>query len=150
MVVLPSGIHLDLTPEDREVKRQLGKCRPRAYSDLIRSDIPNSSGVSPSSSPSSRSPLLLAMETSPGGPLAVKPTRGELRTRVKLLVKKKRSIKRKAQDPPKGNSLALGKVPKLGVFDPRSHAQVQARGQAWSFSTEVSEVGVCSVIRPPL
>ena len=90
------------------------------------------------------------METSPGGPLVVKPTRGELRARVKLLVKKKRSIKRKAQDPPEGNSPALGKVPKLGVFDPRSHAQVQARGQAWSISTEVSEVGVRSVIRPPL
>ena len=36
MVVLPSGIRLDLTPEDREVKRRLGKCRPREYSDLIK------------------------------------------------------------------------------------------------------------------
>ena len=96
MVVLPTGIHPNLTPEDREVKRRLGKCRPGAYSDLIRSDLPESSGVSPSSSPCSRSPLLPAMETSPGGPLVVKPTRGELRARVDMLAKKKRSVKRRA------------------------------------------------------
>ena len=80
--MLPSGIRLDLTPEDREVKRQLGKCRPRAYSDLIRYDIPSSLGVRPSCSPLSRSPPPPAVETSPGGPLAVKPTRGELQARV--------------------------------------------------------------------
>ena len=109
MVVLPSGIRPDLTPEDMEVKQRLGKCRPRAYSDLIRSDIPGSSGVRPSSSPPSRSPPLPAMETSPRGPLVVKLTRGELRVRVKLLEKKKRSIKRKAQDPLEGNPPARGK-----------------------------------------
>ena len=43
MVVLPSGIRPDLTLEDREVKWRLGKCRPRAYSDLIKSDLPGSS-----------------------------------------------------------------------------------------------------------
>ena len=78
MVALPSGIRLDLTPEDREVKRQLGKCHPQAYSDLIKSDIPSSSGVSPSCSTHSRSPSAPVMETFPGGPLAMKPTRGEL------------------------------------------------------------------------
>ena len=132
MVVLPSGICPDLIPEDREVKRWLGKCRPRVYSDLIRSDILGSLGVSPFSSPHSRSPPLPAMETSLGGPLVVKPTRGEFRARVKLLAKKKRSIKRKAQDPPEGSPSARGKVPKLGVSDLRSCAQVQVRGQAWS------------------
>ena len=35
----------------------------------------------------------LAMETSPGGPLAVKPTRGELQACVELLAKKRRSVK---------------------------------------------------------
>ena len=103
MVVLPSCIRPDLTPEDREVKRRLGKCRPRASFDLIKSDLLGSSGVSPSSSPRSKSPPLPAMETSPGGPLVVKPTRGELRARVELLAKKKRSVKCRAQDPPKGS-----------------------------------------------
>ena len=106
MVVLPSGIHPNLTHEDREVKLRLGKCRPRAYSDLIRLDIPGSLGVSPSSSPRSRSPPLPAMETSPGGPLVMKPTQGELRAHVELLAKKKRSVKRRPQDPPQGSLLA--------------------------------------------
>ena len=95
MVLLPSSVCPDLTPEDREVKRRLGKCRPWAYSELIKSNLPGSSGVSPSSSPPSKSPPLPAMETSPGGSLVVKPTRGELRARVELLAKKK-SVKRKA------------------------------------------------------
>ena len=84
--------------------------------------------MSPSNSPRSKSPLLLAMETSPGGPLVVTPTRGELWARVELLVKKKRSVKRKAQDAPEGSLSARGKVPKLGVSDPHSCAQAQMRG----------------------
>ena len=128
--MLPLGIHPDLTPEDRVVKQRLGKCYPRAYFDLIRSDIPGSSEVSPSSSSSSRSPPLPAMETSPGGLLVVKPTQGELRARVELLVKKKR--KRKARDPSEGGSPARGKVPKLGVSNSRLRTPIQGRGQAWS------------------
>ena len=98
MVGLPSGIRRDLTPKDREVKRQLGKCRPWVYSNLIKSDILGSSGVSPSYSPYSRSSPPPAMETSPEGPLTVKPTLGELQACVELLAKKKRSVKSKAQD----------------------------------------------------
>ena len=64
----------DLTPKDREVKRQLSKCHPRAYSDLIRLDIPGPSGVSPSCFAYLGSPPPHAMETSSEGPLAVKPT----------------------------------------------------------------------------
>ena len=139
MVALLSGIRPDLTLEDREVKRQLGKCCPQAYFDLIRSKIPGSSGVSPSCSPCSTSPSPPAMETSHGGPLVVKPTRGELRARVELLEKKRR-VKCKPQDPFESSLPARGKVPKLGVSDPCSHAQVQVRGQALPSSTEVSEV----------
>ena len=95
MVELPSGIRPDLTPEDKEVKRQLGKCHPRVYSDLIRSDIPCSSSVSPSCSPYSRSSPPPTTKISSEGPLAVKPTRVELQARVELLEKKKRSAKRK-------------------------------------------------------
>ena len=49
-------------------------------------------------------------------------------------------MKLRAQDPPKGSLPARGKVPKLGVSDPHSRAQVQVRGQKWSSSAEVSEV----------
>ena len=113
MVVLPSGIRPDLTPEDSEMKL----------------DIPGSSEVSLSSSSSSRSPPLPAMETFPGGPLVVKPTQGELWARVELLAKKKR--KHKARDPSEGGSPARGKVSKLGVSNSRSCTSVQGRGQAW-------------------
>ena len=68
------------------------------------------------------------METSPGGPVVVKPPRGELRARVELLVKKKRSMNSRAQDPPEGNLPARGKVPKLGVSYPRLCTQAQVRG----------------------
>ena len=116
--MLPSGIRPNLTLEDREVKRQLGKCLPRAYSDLIKSDILDSSGVSPSCSPCSISPPPPAMETSPGGPLVMKQTQGELQACVELLAKKRRSVKLKAQDPPESCLPARGKVPKLGVLIP--------------------------------
>ena len=86
--------------------------------DLIRSDIPDFSGVSPSCSPCSTSPLPPAIETSPGGPLIVKLTRGELHAHVELLAKKRRSVKREAQDPPESSFPARGKVPKLGISVP--------------------------------
>ena len=143
---MPLGIRPDLAPEDREVKRRLGKCLPRAYSDLIRLDIPSSSSVSPSCSPHSRSPPLPAMETSPGGPLVVKQTRGELQARVESLAKKRRSVNRKAQDPLESSLPAQGKAPKLRVSVLRSpvkkrgsHAEVRVRGQAMPSLAEVSE-----------
>ena len=139
-MVLLLGICPDLTPMDREVKRQLGKCHPRAYLDLIRSDILGSSGVSPSCSHCSTSPPPPAIETSHGGPLVMKPTRGERRAQVELLAKKRRRVKRKAQDPPESSLPARGKVLKLGVSDPRSPSQVQVKGQVLSSSTGVSEV----------
>ena len=120
MVALPSGIRPNLTPKDREVKRQLGKCRPQAYSDLIRSDIPGSLGVSPSCSPYLRSAPPLAMEISSEGPPVVKPTREELQARVELLAKKRRSVKNKARDPPESSLPAWGKTPKLGASIPPS------------------------------
>ena len=58
------------------------------------------------------------METSPGGPLTVKKTRGELQACVELLAKKKRSVKRKAQDPPESSLPTWSKAPKLGVSVP--------------------------------
>ena len=47
LVAWPSGVHPDLSPEDEEVKRKLYKCALRAYSELIRSDIPGPSGARP-------------------------------------------------------------------------------------------------------
>ena len=91
-----SGIRPDLSPEDRDVKRKLAKCLPRAYSELIRSDIPGSSGLK-SSRPSTRRPSPPSvMKFSYERPPVVKPTKGELQARVETLSKKSRSAKRKS------------------------------------------------------
>ena len=85
------------------------------------------------------------METSPGGPLVVKPTREELQALVESLAKKRRSVKRKAQNPPESSLPARGKAPKLGVSVPRLpvkerlHAQVRVWGQALPSLAEVFE-----------
>ena len=42
-----SGLQSGLSPEDEEVKRRLVKFCPRAYSELIRSDIPRPYGAEP-------------------------------------------------------------------------------------------------------
>ena len=94
--MLPSSIRPDLNFEDKEVKRQLAKCLPRVYSELIRSNILRPSGVNPPRPPTSRPSLASAMKPSREGPSTVKPTREKLQARVESLAKKKRSVKCKA------------------------------------------------------
>ena len=53
-------------------------------------------------------------------PLIAKPTRGELRSRLEVLVKKKRSLKRKPLSSPEGCPLALGMILKVGASSSRS------------------------------
>ena len=72
--MLPSGIRPNLSSEDKEVKQQLAKCLPRAYSELIRSDIPGPSGVNPSRPLALRPSLPSIMKPSREGPFVVKPT----------------------------------------------------------------------------
>ena len=76
--MLPLGIHPDLSSEDKEVKQQLAKCLPRAYSELIRSDIPGPSGVKPSRPLALRPSLPFVMKASREGPSTVKPTQEKL------------------------------------------------------------------------
>ena len=146
LVVWSSGTRPGLSPEDEEVKRKLAKCRQRVYSELIRSDILGSSGVSPSRSSASRLSLPFVMKTSREGPSVVKPTREELQARVESLAKKKRSVKRKAQAPPESSLATRGKVRRLGAYSPPSTAkgwgssnQVPTRGQAPPPVAEVSK-----------
>ena len=82
----PLGARPDLSPEDKEVKQKLVRCAPRAYSKLIKSDIPRSSGARPARLPFMRSSPLSVMKrsvpksSSPSvsEPLTLKPTWGEL------------------------------------------------------------------------
>ena len=73
-----SGIRPNLCPEDKVIKRELAGCLSRAYSELIRSDIPGSSG-SRSSRPVALRPTPPSItKFSHEGPPVVKPTKGEL------------------------------------------------------------------------
>ena len=70
-----SGIRPDLSLEDRVVKRKLAKCLPRAYSELIRSDIPGCSGSKSSRPATLRPSPPSVMKFSHDEPPVVKPLR---------------------------------------------------------------------------
>ena len=130
MVVWPLGARPDLSPKDEEVKQKLVKCAPRAYSELIRSDIPGSFGARPArlhflrSSPLSvmKRPVPKSSSPSVSEPLIAKPTWGELRSRLEVLAKKKRSVKRKPPSSPKGCPPSRGKTLKVGASPSPSSA----------------------------
>ena len=85
------------------------------YSELIRSDIPEHSGVKPLRSLALRSSLPSVMKPSREGPSVMKPTREELQVRVESLAKKKRSAKRKPQAPPESSLAIRDKIQRLGA-----------------------------------
>ena len=105
------------------MKRKLVKCAPCAYSELIRSDISGLSGTRPARLPFLRSSPLSVMKrpipksSSPSvsEPLTAKPTRGELRSHLEVLAKKKRSVKRKPPSSPEGCPPSRGKTLKVGA-----------------------------------
>ena len=130
MLTWPSGVRPGLSSEDEEVKQKMIKCAPRAYSELIRSDIPGPSGARPvqltflRSSPLSFMKPLALTSSSPSisEPLITRPTRGELRARLEVLAKKKRRVKRKTLSSPEGCPLTRGKILKVGASSPPSSA----------------------------
>ena len=76
---------------------------------------PSPSSVMKSSLP----PVSKSSSSSALEPLIAKPTRGELRARMKVLAKKRKSVKRKTQVSPEGCPRARGKTLKVGVsFSP--------------------------------
>ena len=123
MVAWPSGVHPGLSPEDKEVKRKLVKSAPRAYFELIGSNIPGTFDARPARLPFLRpSPLsfmkpYVSKSSSPSvpEPLIVKPTRGELQAHLEVLAKKKRNVKRKPLTSPEGCPPSRGKILKVGA-----------------------------------
>ena len=112
------------------MKWKLVKCAPQAYSELIRSDIPGSSGARLARLPFLRSSSLSIMKrfipksSSPSvsEPLTLKPTRGELRSLLEVLAKKKKSVKRKPLSSSEGCPPAQGKTLKVGTYPSPSFA----------------------------
>ena len=154
MVVWPLGARPDLSPEDEEVKRKLVKCALLSYSELIRSDIPGSSGARHARLHFLRSSPLFVMKrpfpesSSPSvsEPLTEKPTRGELRSRLEVLAKKKRSVKRKPPNSLEGCPPAQGKTLKVGA-SPSPLSAVGARdssGRADEPPLEVLPISIWS------
>ena len=129
MVVCLSGVLSDLSPEDKVIKRELAKYLPRTYSELIRSDIPGSSGSRSSRPAALRPSPPSVIKLSHDGPPATKPTKGELLARVETLSRKSRSVKRKTLDSPVKGGPSWGKVPKLGLSSSSPSAHVRERGQ---------------------
>ena len=121
-----SGIHPDLSPEDEDVKQKLATCLPRAYSELIRSYIPGSSGLRSSRPATLRPSPPSIMKFSHDGPPIVKPTKGELLPRVETLSRRSQSMKRKASDSLEKGRPASGKVSRLGMSSssPSTHVRV--------------------------
>ena len=130
LVAQPLGAWPDLSLEDEEVKRKLVNCARRANSELIKSDIPGSSGARSSRLPFMRSSPLSIMKpsvpksSSPyvSKPFIAKPTQGEHRSFLEVLEKKKRSVKRKPPSSPEGCPLAQGKILKVGASSSPSSA----------------------------
>ena len=104
------------------MKRKLVKCVSRAYSELIRSDIPGSSGVRPARLPFLRSSPLSVMKrsvhksSSPFGsePLTTKPIRGELRFLPGGAGKEKEEHETETSELAKGLPPCSGQDPKGG------------------------------------
>ena len=132
-----SGIRSDLSPKDRVVKRKLTKCLPRAYSELIRSDIPGSSG-SKSSRPSTLRPSPPSvMKFSHDRPPVVKLSKGELRAWVETLSRRSRSVKLKPLDSLERSYSTWGKATRLGTSSLSPSAHVRAQGQVSPSPAEV-------------
>ena len=95
-----SGVRLDLSPEDKVIKRELAMCLPHAYSELIKSDIPESSGSRSSRPATLRPSPPSVIKLSHDEPHATKPTKRELLAQVETLSGESRSVKRKTLDSP--------------------------------------------------
>ena len=132
-----SGVQLDLSPEDKVIIQELAKCSLRAYSKLIRSDIPGSSSLRSTCSAALRPSPPSAMKFSPVGSSVAKPTKGELLARVETLSRKSRSVKRKTSDSVEKDSPTWGKVPKLGASSSSPSTHVRISGQVLPPPTEV-------------
>ena len=130
MVAWPSGVHPGLNLEDKEVKRKLVKSAPRAYFELIGSDIPGTFNARPTRLPFLRpSPIsvmkpYVSKSSSPSvsEPLIAKPTQGELQARLEVLAKKKRNVKRKPLTSPEGCPPSRGTILKVGASSSPSPA----------------------------
>ena len=87
------------------------ECSARSYAELLRSDIPTSSGLKKSSVLKPSPPSNLGIFSF--GPAVAAPTRGEILVHLEGISRKPRSTKRKKTDSPKRDQSVRIKVRKL-------------------------------------
>ena len=86
---------LDLIDEDTAVALVLEGCSVGSYAELIKLDIPSSSGLLPARSISSRLSPLSTLGNFSFGPIDATPTRGEILVHLGATSRKPRSVKKK-------------------------------------------------------
>ena len=108
-----SDARLDLSDEDAAVALALTECSARSYAELLRSDIPSSSGLKSARSSALRPSPPSTLGVFSFGPAVAAPTRGEILVHLEGISRKPRSVKRRKTDSPERDQPALTKVQKL-------------------------------------
>ena len=108
-----SDARLDLSDEDAAVALSLSECSARSYAELLRSDIPGSSGLKSAGSSALRTSPPSTLGVFSFGLAAAAPTRGEILVHLEGISRKPRSVKRRKTDSPERDQPAPTKVQKL-------------------------------------
>ena len=108
-----SDARLDLSDEDTAVALALTECSARSYAELLRSDIPSSSGLKSAKSSVLKPPPPSNLGVFSFGPAVAAPTRGEILVHLEGISRKPRRAKRKKTYSPKRNQPVRTKVRKL-------------------------------------
>ena len=108
-----SDARLDLSGEDAAVALALTECSARSYAELLRSDIPSSSGLKFARSSALRPSPPSTLGVFSFGPAVAAPTRGEILVHLEGISRKPRSVKRRKTYSPERDQPAPTKVQKF-------------------------------------
>ena len=108
-----SDARLDLSDEDAAVALALTECSARSYAELLKSDVPSSSGLKSAKSSTLRPSPPSTLGVFSFGPAVAAPTRGEILVHLEGISRKPRSVKRRKTDSPERDQSAPAKVQKL-------------------------------------
>ena len=108
-----SDARLDLSDEDAAVALALTECSARSYAELLKSDVPSSSGLKSAKSSTLRPSPPSTLGVFSFGPAVAAPTQGEILVHLEGISRKPRSVKRRKTDSPERDQSAPAKVQKL-------------------------------------
>ena len=108
-----SDARLELSDEDTAVALALTECSARSYAELLRSDVPSSSGLKSTKYSALRPSPPSTLRVFSFGPAIAAPTRREILVHLDGISRKPRSVKRRKTDSPERDQSAPTKVQKL-------------------------------------